>query len=214
MNKYRVIEASSESDYDYLLLSPTGEEVNGGLGLHNKMAMEIQADMLNAATAPLLAQIASQEAQLARLRAALGKASDLLATCSIGKSESAAFEAYEVIKQALQTGETPKPYTTDFATEAVEMITGIPTKPKQFVTKHHEAMAVFHIGNAELVAFPKTWQGYKHAIIEAGHRGNTLSFHVSPDNSRGYIQYIVRAIEGVAPKPFEASETGEGNGGE
>lgn len=63
MNKYRVLEASSHADYDYILVTPTGEEINGGIGLGNKTKMEIQADMLNQETAPLHAKIAALEAR-------------------------------------------------------------------------------------------------------------------------------------------------------
>ena len=43
---YRVIKTTGKADYEYILINPRGEEINGGDGLHNKTALDIQAQLL------------------------------------------------------------------------------------------------------------------------------------------------------------------------
>jgi NAD(P)H-hydrate repair Nnr-like enzyme with NAD(P)H-hydrate epimerase domain len=58
---FRVIANKKKSDYEYSLISPTGEELNGGDGLHNQTALQLQADMLNQQTAALQSRLKELE---------------------------------------------------------------------------------------------------------------------------------------------------------
>ena len=46
MTGYRVVKTKGTADYEYILIAPNGEELNGGDGLHNQMALEIQAHLI------------------------------------------------------------------------------------------------------------------------------------------------------------------------
>jgi hypothetical protein len=54
-------------DHEYILVASDGREINGGDGLRNKVALEIQASMINEETAPLLERIAKLEAAFTKI---------------------------------------------------------------------------------------------------------------------------------------------------
>lgn len=189
---------------------------NGGL-----KQIKVELTELTLQREKALARISELEAQVASAKAEAERYKQLIQDAY--KSEGNGGGIYNVIRrdayrvllekmavwEALTETSNPKESDTLDLEKSVEILTGVPSKPKPLVTKHNEVMATFQVGKAELVAFPRTWRDYKHAIIAAGHEGKALGFHIRPIEKDGKIQYMVTGILGVAPQTIERSEESE-----